>query len=127
MSKESRPISPHLQIYKPQLTSMLSILHRLTGIALSFALFVFVAWLYGVAACPLLYAFLTDCFSHWIGMLFLWGILFSFWYHMANGVRHLVWDIGKNLGLQGLYSSGYFVLILSTAFTIFSIIVIWLM
>lgn len=117
MTKRQRPLSPHLQIYKPQLTSVMSIFHRMTGIALSLFLGVFVVWLYGLATNQKIYTFMTHHMQQWYGLLVVVGVLFSLWYHLLNGVRHLVWDMGKNLEIKSLYFSGYLTLFLTGCLT----------
>lgn len=124
MNYKNRPISPHLSIYKMQLTSGLSILHRITGaylylglIALAWTIFVAVyfpyiiedisEYIYSCAVFKLLFKF----------MLFSWS--FSLFYHQLNGIRHLFWDIGKGFDLKTTYLSGKIVLALSITLTIF--------
>lgn len=125
MPQSERPLSPHLQIYKPQLTSLLSILHRLTGIYLSFFLFGFVYWLYLLSfhekgfVCAM--SFLQ---SIW-GKFFVLGSLFSFFYHLCNGLRHLVWDVGKGLDLPSVYQGGYLVLLLTVILTFITCLSVW--
>jgi len=117
MQKE-RPLSPHLLIYRPQLTSMLSILHRSTGIFLSLGTPLLVYWLVTIAAGPAAYAELQVCLSHWLVQLFLIGWTFALYYHLCNGIRHLFWDVGKGYELGVLYKSGWAVLGIATALTI---------
>ena len=109
MQKE-RPLSPHLQVYKPQITSMLSILHRGTGVFLALGTPVLVYWLVKLAEGPTAYASLTECFSHWFVQLALIGWTFAMFYHLSNGIRHLFWDIGKGFEMESLKKSGYAVL-----------------
>ena len=116
MQKE-RPLSPHISIYKPQLTSMLSILHRGTGVFLTFGTPLLVFWLWGVAAGPESYASLQDCLNHWIGKLALFGWSFALFYHLCNGIRHLFWDVGRGFELTTLNKSGWLVLFASVVLT----------
>jgi len=109
MQKE-RPLSPHLQVYKPQLTSMLSILHRATGVFLAMATPVLVYWLWAIADGPETYHDLQRCFSHWFGQLMLLGWTFSLFYHLCNGIRHLFWDVGRGYEIDHLYTSGKIVM-----------------
>ncbi len=117
--KQKRPLSPHLQVYKPQLTSMLSILHRLTGMALSLGAFLLVGYLYCLteseATRGCLFSVTQGPFFKIIS--FLW--LFALCFHLLNGVRHLAWDMGYGLEIKQVYISGYSVLILSILFTFF--------
>jgi succinate dehydrogenase / fumarate reductase cytochrome b subunit len=116
MQKE-RPLSPHMSIYKPQLTSMLSILHRATGVFLTLGTPLLVFWLWSVAAGPQAYASMQACLNHWIAQLALLGWSFAFFYHLCNGIRHLFWDVGRGFELTTLNKSGWFVLFASIALT----------
>ena len=109
MQKE-RPLSPHLQIYRPQLTSMLSIVHRGTGIFLTLGTPLLVCWLMSLATGPEAYDKLQHCFSHWYMQIILLGWTFALFYHLCNGIRHLFWDIGKGFEMDNLYKSGWIVL-----------------
>ena len=106
MASRSRPISPHLQIYKPQLTSVLSITHRGTGVFLCLGLVVLTYWLAALAISEDTYAAAQGILGSIVGraLLFLWT--FSLWYHMCNGIRHLFWDAGVGLELETAYRSG---------------------
>jgi len=117
MQKE-RPLSPHLQVYRPQMTSMLSILHRGTGVFLFLGTPLLVYWLMAVAAGPAQYASLQDCLSHWFAKLVLLGWTFALFYHLCNGIRHLFWDAGKGFEMDSLYRSGWAVLIVAMVMTI---------
>jgi succinate dehydrogenase / fumarate reductase cytochrome b subunit len=88
------PLSPHLQIYRPQWTSVLSILHRLTGIALTFGL-VMVTWFFGaLSAGPDYFAIFTAFAGSWMGMFMMFGWSFALCFHACSGVRHLFFDLG---------------------------------
>lgn len=116
MVKE-RPISPHLQVYKPQLTSMLSILHRATGAFLALGTPFLVYWLVALAAGPQSYFEAQALAGHWLGQLLLAGWTFGLMYHLCNGIRHLFWDIGQGFELETLYRTGWTVLIVALALT----------
>jgi succinate dehydrogenase / fumarate reductase cytochrome b subunit len=117
MSNPNRPLSPHLQIYKPQLTSMLSIAHRLTGMLLSAGVVVFTIWLYLVTTNAAIADQLSAFFGHGIGQVILFGWLFTFNYHLCNGIRHLFWDAGKGYDIPTLYKSGFVVVVLAVLLT----------
>ena len=121
-SKTARPLSPHLQIYKPQLTSGMSIFHRITGIALAAGLPVFVAWLVVVAGGPKPYQSFMECFHTTIGQIFLFGWTFSFFYHFCCGIRHLCWDAGYFLSIKSVYTTGRIALGVSILLTVY----VWL-
>ena len=93
----ARPLSPHLSVYKFAYTMALSIAHRIAGVALSLGLVVLAAWLLSAAAGPDSYAATVAVLSHWIFRVLLLGWLAAFLYHFANGVRHLLWDVGVGL------------------------------
>ncbi len=104
---QNRPLSPHLQIYRWQLTSVLSILHRASGLALSVGLLLLVYWLIAAASGPESFAGVQAFLGSWLGQLLLFGWTAAFFYHLANGIRHLMWDTGFGLELPGVYRSGW--------------------
>jgi succinate dehydrogenase / fumarate reductase cytochrome b subunit len=93
----ARPLSPHLSVYRFAYTMALSILHRITGVALSAGLLVLAAWLLSAAAGADSYAATVVVLSHWFFKALLVGWLLAFLYHFANGIRHLFWDAGIGL------------------------------
>ena len=117
MSNSGRPLSPHLSIYRWPITMALSILHRMTGVAMSLGLIVLAAWLMQAAAGPEAYLGFTILMSTVIGKLLLIGWSFAFFFHAANGVRHLVWDTGRGLEKHQANRSAWFVIIFSVAVT----------
>ncbi|MBT8420851.1 MAG: succinate dehydrogenase, cytochrome b556 subunit [Gammaproteobacteria bacterium] len=114
----NRPLSPHIQIYRKQITSSLSILHRATGVFLSLGAFAFVYWLWALATGPEAYASAQAFFSSIIGRVLLLGWVFSLAYHFSNGIRHLFWDSGKGFQIETVYASGKAVLAISVLLTI---------
>ncbi|MFT4562388.1 MAG: succinate dehydrogenase / fumarate reductase cytochrome b subunit [Gammaproteobacteria bacterium] len=113
----SRPLSPHLQIYRPQLTSLLSITHRGTGVFLSAGALVIAYWLVSIAAGEAAYETAQVCLGSLPGKLLMALWTFSFYFHLCNGVRHLFWDIGAGFELKTLYASGYAVIVSSLTLT----------
>lgn len=108
LDNSNRPLSPHLTIYKPQITSVLSITHRMTGAFLYFGIFV-LSWamilgIYGNSC-------IFDYLNTMVGKLFLFAWTSSLFYHLLNGIRHLFWDIGKGLDLKTASTTGILVLI----------------
>lgn len=87
-----RPLSPHLQIYKPTLTMMMSIVHRITGGALYFGMLLIAWWLIAVASGPNAYANVEWFMGSWFGRLILFGYTWALMHHALGGIRHLVWD-----------------------------------
>ncbi len=118
MTPAERPLSPHIQIYKPQLTSMLSISHRVTGVALAVGTPFLVWWLVAAAASPSAFASAQAFFGSWIGLLLLFGWSFSFFFHLCNGIRHLAWDTGWGFDLPTTYTTGLLVLVASGVLTL---------
>lgn len=114
----SRPLSPHIQIYRWQWTSLLSITHRFTGIALCGGIFAFVAWLYALSAGAEEYGHFQSFFESWYSQVFIGGVIFSLNYHWANGIRHLIWDWGYGFSLSTSYASGMAVIAFSIVMTL---------
>lgn len=117
MATDNRPLSPHLQIYKPQLTSVLSITHRGTGIFLSLGALFFTCWLIALANGPESFNSIQQHVNNWYGQLLLFAWVFSLYYHLCNGIRHLFWDIGLGLEIKTTYLSGYAVLVITVLLT----------
>ena len=90
-----RPLSPHLQIYKPMLTMMMSTVHRITGSALYFGTILVAWWLVSAASGPKSYETAQWFFGSWIGRLVLFGYTWALMHHMLGGVRHFIWDTGR--------------------------------
>jgi succinate dehydrogenase / fumarate reductase cytochrome b subunit len=102
-----RPLSPHLQVYRWQYTMLTSILHRATGIALTVGTLLLVWWLVAAAGGPESYATVQGFIGSFFGMLILFGWTFALFYHLANGIRHLVWDAGLALDLPNAERGAY--------------------
>lgn len=118
MSAENRPLSPHLQVYRPQLTSVLSILHRITGIALAVGTLLLVYWLVALSIGPAAYADAQWFLSSILGRLLIFGWSLTLFYHLCNGIRHLFWDAGYGFELENAYRSGWAVVIASLTLTV---------
>jgi succinate dehydrogenase / fumarate reductase cytochrome b subunit len=118
MPAQNRPLSPHLQVYRPQLTSVLSITHRATGVALAIGSVLLVYWLLAAAGGPDRYLDAQGFFGNWLVKLLLFLWTFALFYHLANGIRHLVWDAGWGLDLATVYLSGRIVLAAAAVLTI---------
>ncbi len=117
MSNNGRPLSPHLSIYRWPITMTTSILHRATGVVLSIGFIVLAAWLFGVAMGAELYAAFLSYMNSIIGRALLIGWSFAFFFHLSNGVRHLVWDSGRGFEKSTANASAWFVLILAVTLT----------
>lgn len=110
MSGNARPLSPHLQVYRPQLTSLTSIMHRLSGLSLCAAALLLVWWLVALAAGEAAYRIFQDCLVSLPGKLAVAFIVLALCYHFFNGIRHLLWDTGWGLDLKRAYATGWAVL-----------------
>lgn len=111
MSTEGRPLSPHLTIYRWPITMTLSILHRITGVALSFGLVMFVFWLEAIAYDAVPYDAVMAFLGSLLGRFMLLGWCFSFFFHLSNGIRHLIWDTGHMLEKRQAEASAWFVIV----------------
>ncbi|MBT3308217.1 MAG: succinate dehydrogenase, cytochrome b556 subunit [Gammaproteobacteria bacterium] len=118
MTAPTKPLSPHLSIYRPQLTSVLSILHRTTGVLLAIGTLLVCYWLFAVLSGPETFATAQQLFSSWFGKLILIGWSWAAFYHLSNGIRHLCWDLGLGFELRSVYWSGYSVLVISLLLTL---------
>jgi succinate dehydrogenase / fumarate reductase cytochrome b subunit len=125
MSARQRPLSPHLQVYKPQLTSLTSIAHRISGLVLS-AGAIFLSWgLVALASSRETYEEFRGFASAMPGRILTAVIVLSYAYHFLNGIRHLAWDAGWGLDLQRAYATGYLVLALSPALAVLTLWLLW--
>lgn len=106
VNRGNRPLSPHLTIYRPQYTSVLSIMHRVTGSALTLGAILAVWWLLAAATSEEYFVFVDGLATSWIGNLIWIGSTWALAYHMLNGIRHLAWDLGYGFDLDDAYKSG---------------------
>ncbi len=125
LSARDRPTSPHLQIYRWQIGNSLSILHRLTGIALALGLLALCYWLMSLAGGERTYALAAREFASPLGRISLIGWTFAFLYHLLNGVRHLFWDMGKGFERTQRHASGWFAALGAVALTVCIWVFIW--
>ena len=117
-----RPLSPHIQVYRPQITSVLSIAHRLTGVALTAGTLLLTWWLVAAAYGPNAFATAQAFIASWLGQLLLWAFTFALFYHFGNGIRHLAWDFGWGFELETLRASGIAILIFAAGATLVTLI-----
>ncbi len=118
MAAKNRPMSPHLSVYRPQITSILSILHRLTGVALALGSLLLAWWLIAAAAGPDAFETAQGFFASIIGRIILFGFTGAVFYHLCNGIRHLFWDVGLGFELKVVSQSGYLVLAATAILTV---------
>ena len=120
----NRPLSPHLDIYQYQITWTVSIMHRITGVAMTLGLILIVAWLVAAAFSPELFSLIDGVLRSWIGMIIIFGSLWAFWFHFLNGIRHLFWDLGYGFNLSTVWRSGWVVVLGSIILTIFYFLIL---
>jgi len=118
MGNTDRPLSPHLQVYKPQLTAVLSILHRASGVFLTIGSLLLVCWLVALAQGPESYANVQGFLGSGIGRTLLFAWVFALFYHLCNGIRHLFWDMGVGFEINTVYASGRIVVVTALALTL---------
>ncbi|MBN9007526.1 MAG: succinate dehydrogenase, cytochrome b556 subunit [Rhizobiales bacterium] len=117
-STRPRPLSPNIQIYRPQLTSVLSIANRITGVALSVCAIGLVGWLVAAARGPRAYSWFQGVIGAWPVQILLLIATFAFFLHLCGGIRHLVWDSVRGFELRQIYSSGWAVVAASVLLTL---------
>ena len=113
----TRPLSPHLQVYRPQMTSVMSILHRAAGVVLTTGTLIMAAWLVSLALGKEAYDVVVMVIGHPLGQFILFGYSVALIYHALNGVRHLGWDLGFGLTIPQVYKNGQIVLFLTVVLT----------
>jgi succinate dehydrogenase / fumarate reductase, cytochrome b subunit len=125
MATRERPLSPHLQVYRWQITMTMSILHRVTGMALVVGALGLVWWLMAVAAGGESYARAARLLASPVGLVLLFGFSAALVYHLLNGIRHLLWDVGWGFEIPEVYRSGWTVAVLTMVFTALIWFVAW--
>jgi succinate dehydrogenase / fumarate reductase cytochrome b subunit len=116
-----RPLSPHLQVYRPQITMVLSILHRITGVGLGAGTLLLTWWLVAAATSPAAFAQVQSFMGSAIGLLLLLGWTFALFFHFFNGIRHLAWDVGLGFEKVTYHMTGWAVVGATVAATV----VVW--
>ena len=116
-AKRVRPLSPNIQIYRPQLTSVLSIVNRITGVVMSVFAVLLVVWLSAAAGGPQAYSRIEGLIGSWFGQALLLAFTLAFFVHLCGGIRHLLCDIGYGFELRNIYASGWAVVFASVALT----------
>jgi succinate dehydrogenase / fumarate reductase cytochrome b subunit len=117
MATPERPLSPHLQVYRPQITTVLSIVHRITGVVLAFGAFGIAWWLLAVSASDMRYNDFMDLATSLPGRIALAAFSWCLIYHFLNGIRHLFWDAGYGFEIKQFQTSGWVVVVLSLVLT----------
>ena len=122
VNRGNRPLSPHLTIYRPQLTSISSILVRITGNALIVGAFLVIWWLLAASTSPEYFAIADGLIRSWFGKLIMLGSIWALWYHTLGGIRHLIWDNAIGLDIPTAYKLGWTVVIGSFVLTVITVI-----
>jgi succinate dehydrogenase / fumarate reductase cytochrome b subunit len=113
-----RPLSPHLQVYRPQITSVLSIAHRVTGVSMALGGVLIAVWLLALASGPEYFAIADGAITSWFGTLIMLASTWALAFHLCNGIRHLWWDLGYGFELDQVTLSGQVTLVVSGALTL---------
>ncbi|MFT5344124.1 MAG: succinate dehydrogenase / fumarate reductase cytochrome b subunit [Paracoccaceae bacterium] len=122
VNRGDRPLSPHISIYRPQLTSAFSILHRITGVGMSVTALLIVWWFIAAASGANYFEFVDGLLTSWFGLLIMVASLWAFWFHFFNGIRHLRWDAGLGMGIEDAERSAKIAAALSVLMTILCVI-----
>ena len=122
VNRGNRPLSPHLTIYRPQMTSISSIFVRITGNALLAATLLLIAWLLAASTSAAAFEWVQYVITSWFGDLVFLLSLWALWYHMLGGLRHLIWDTGRGLELKAAERMGWMMIIGSLLLTAFTVI-----
>ncbi len=120
MNKKTHPLSPHLTIYKPQITSIMSISHRISGFFQSIGTLLIFIYMVFLFAGEQYYNLINIFFSNFLGKLFLFFYILSICYHFCNGIRHLIWDLGYGFEIKTVYFSGYITIFFTILMSLFS-------
>lgn len=124
VNRGDRPLSPHLQVYRPQITSVLSILHRATGCGLALGAMLTAWWMLALASGPEYFAVADGVMTSFIGHLVMMGSTWALAYHLCNGIRHLWWDLGLGFKMDQVTFSGQITLVASGALTLMTWIIV---
>lgn len=119
---DNRPMSPHITIYRPEITSVLSILNRITGVALTLGAVLVVWWFLAAATGPEYFATADAVLTSVLGGLVMIGSLWALWFHFCNGIRHLFWDAGHGFELETVTRTGITVVVASVVLTVITLI-----
>jgi succinate dehydrogenase cytochrome b subunit len=125
MSSRTRPLSPHLGIYRWQIGNTLSILHRITGVALGVGLLALCFWLVSLAGGEESYRASARLFASPVGLACLFGWTFSFLFHLFNGIRHLCWDVGRGFERTARHASGWLAVLAALGATLAAWAMLW--
>lgn len=120
MATSDRPLSPHLQVYRWQITMTLSILHRVSGVGLGVGTLLLAWWIIAAALGQPAFETVQGFIGSWFGRLILFGFTGALFYHLCNGIRHLVWDAGHGFDIPTMTKSGWAVVVIAAGLTLLS-------
>ncbi len=123
MQSDNRPLSPHLQAYRLPLTAITSILHRITGSLLALGAVAVVYWLIAAAAGPQAYATAQTILGNWFSQILIFGFTYALFFHLCNGIRHLVWDTGRGLEVETARKTSMAVIAIAGVLTVLTWII----
>lgn len=118
MAQDNRPLSPHLQVYKLPFAGLLSITHRATGVFLTLGTLALACYFLSAAGGPESFAKAQAFWGCWFGQILLFGWTVSLYFHLGNGVRHLIWDAGKGMDIPSVNKSGVVMLVVAAILTV---------
>jgi len=124
VNRGNRPLSPHAGIYRWPLNAIMSILHRITGVAMTLAAVLVVWWFLAAATSAEYFATVDGLMTSWLGDLVLFLSMMALWYHLANGIRHLIWDTGAGFGDEKVTRSALGGMLLAAVLAFVSVIAI---
>lgn len=124
VNRGNRPLSPHLSVYRMQITMITSITHRITGVGLILGMVLAVWWLLAASTSAEYFATADAFLTSWFGILILVGSLWALCYHFCNGIRHLVWDVGRGFGNDTALKSGIAVIVGSVLLTVLTLVIV---
>lgn len=122
VNRGNRPLSPHMTIYRPQVTSVFSILHRITGVGMTLGAILIVWWFLAAATSPGYFAVVDGLLTSWLGVLVLTASVWALWFHFCNGVRHLIWDMGRGMEIDDVAHTAWLTLAASVILTIITLV-----
>lgn len=124
VNRGDRPLSPHLSVYRFQITMLTSIVHRITGVGMALGLMLIVWWFLAASTGPEYFATANAFLTSWFGLLIMIGSLWALWFHFCNGIRHLLWDVIIGLENEPAAKSGVAAIVCSVILTILTVVIL---
>lgn len=123
VNRGNRPLSPHLTIYRPQVTSIFSIFHRITGVGMTLGAVLIIWWFLAAATSSAYFEMVDGFMTSWFGGLILILSAWALWYHFCNGIRHLIWDLGRGMEVDTVEQTSWLTLAVSVLLTIITVVI----